>query len=611
VVLSNSVFISYRRDVGGLWALALYQQLHEAGIDAFYDIESLRQSGRFNAMLLTQIATRPYFLLVLTPGTLDRCRNKGDWLRQEIDQALETDRVVVPLHTANFDYADFERVFPPDAAAQLSSFSGVELSQTYFTAAVQRLTSEFLVPIEVEDVAVSAEEAADHRAAAEIAEQEPTVSPEILRAQELFLSAYGRPDSDPEGKITDLSEAISLYPGFARAYLFRGYAVEAQGDATGARADYEAAARLDPHDADAERELARLNAALAEPPPAPPPLPPPSPAPIPRPPDDDRSLRRVATYLIGAAAAVAVLVLVLLVWARLGGDDSNDPTGLPATTAPPATDAPGTDTTQGPSTTAAPPDRLESGDQLAAGDVLRSANGRHSLEMTADGELVATTGSDEWWRQPEDAPPGAVAIMQGDGNLVVYPSASQTGQGHDIWDTGTSNNPGAELVVDEEDGFGRVAVVATDGTVLWDETARPEPETVPVPDVRQLTEHGARLRLEEAGFEVTTTQRPSDELGAGLVIDTEPPPGTEVRPGSAVELIVAAPVPVTVPELLGLPVEQAEATLAAMGLVPEARLEQTSGVPAGIVTSQDPFAGTEVAEGSIVVILVSEGPFIG
>ena len=50
--------------------MALYQRLTERGLDAFYDIESIR-AGRFDTIILNQIAASPYFLLVLTPGTLD------------------------------------------------------------------------------------------------------------------------------------------------------------------------------------------------------------------------------------------------------------------------------------------------------------------------------------------------------------------------------------------------------------------------------------------------------------------------------------------------------------------------------------------------------------
>ena len=47
--------------------MALYQHLTERGVDAFYDIESIR-AGQFDTIILNQIAARPYFMLVLTPG---------------------------------------------------------------------------------------------------------------------------------------------------------------------------------------------------------------------------------------------------------------------------------------------------------------------------------------------------------------------------------------------------------------------------------------------------------------------------------------------------------------------------------------------------------------
>ena len=57
-VPSNAVFISYRREEGGFLAMALYQHLTEHGLDAFYDIESIR-AGQFDTIILNQIAARP------------------------------------------------------------------------------------------------------------------------------------------------------------------------------------------------------------------------------------------------------------------------------------------------------------------------------------------------------------------------------------------------------------------------------------------------------------------------------------------------------------------------------------------------------------------------
>ncbi|MCC7450371.1 MAG: hypothetical protein IT324_23330, partial [Anaerolineae bacterium] len=85
--MNNSVFISYRRSVSSYIARAVFQDLRYNSIDAFMDVESI-DSGQFDTIILNQIAARPYFLVILTPGTLDRCNEPGDWLLREIDHAI-------------------------------------------------------------------------------------------------------------------------------------------------------------------------------------------------------------------------------------------------------------------------------------------------------------------------------------------------------------------------------------------------------------------------------------------------------------------------------------------------------------------------------------------
>src|SRR4029453_6065772 len=109
--LDNSVFISYRREPAWSLVIALFKQFKAKGLDVFYDIESLR-AGQFDTVILREVASRPYFVLVLTPGTLDRCTAADDWLRREIEQALKTERVIVPVYTPNFDFADFDQYLP-------------------------------------------------------------------------------------------------------------------------------------------------------------------------------------------------------------------------------------------------------------------------------------------------------------------------------------------------------------------------------------------------------------------------------------------------------------------------------------------------------------------
>jgi tetratricopeptide (TPR) repeat protein len=242
---SNSVFISYRRDVGGILAMALYQHLTEQAIDAFYDIENIR-AGQFDTIILKQIAGRPYFLLVLTPGTLERCHDPNDWLRREIDQAVATQRVVVPVYTPSFDFSDIERLLPDELGQTVRRFNGQELPQRWFRFAVQQLVEEFLVPIQVGNVAVSDAEQAVVDQLRERAQAAPTVTQVQLSAQEYYERAYARTGNDLAGKIADYSEAIRLDPTYVCAYINRGLARRGREELEGAISDYTEAIRLDP-----------------------------------------------------------------------------------------------------------------------------------------------------------------------------------------------------------------------------------------------------------------------------------------------------------------------------------------------------------------------------
>jgi TIR domain len=105
VKMSNSVFISYRRDVSEQNANAVYRELTYRGIDVFYDVENITV-GAFDTQILTEIAARPYFLPILQPGTLNRCVEENDWVRREIEQAFLLNRLIVPLHTSEFELMD-------------------------------------------------------------------------------------------------------------------------------------------------------------------------------------------------------------------------------------------------------------------------------------------------------------------------------------------------------------------------------------------------------------------------------------------------------------------------------------------------------------------------
>ncbi len=51
--------------------------LRSNGYDVFMDVESIH-SGMFNTIILNQIKARAHFLIVLTPGTVERFGSADD-----------------------------------------------------------------------------------------------------------------------------------------------------------------------------------------------------------------------------------------------------------------------------------------------------------------------------------------------------------------------------------------------------------------------------------------------------------------------------------------------------------------------------------------------------
>jgi eukaryotic-like serine/threonine-protein kinase len=85
-------------------------------------------------------------------------------------------------------------------------------------------------------------------------------------------------------------------------------------------------------------------------------------------------------------------------------------------------------------------------------------------------------------------------------------------------------------------------------------------------------------------------------------------PDKEVEEGTAIRINVSkGPRPLEVPGVLGVPFEQARATLEAAGFR-VSREDVDSTQPAEVVVGQDPGAGETAARGSTVVLQVSSGP---
>ncbi|WP_284978637.1 Stk1 family PASTA domain-containing Ser/Thr kinase [Arthrobacter sp. fls2-241-R2A-200] len=136
------------------------------------------------------------------------------------------------------------------------------------------------------------------------------------------------------------------------------------------------------------------------------------------------------------------------------------------------------------------------------------------------------------------------------------------------------------------------------------------PSAVTIPaDIVGRTELDARDALRRLGMtgDVTTTMVDSPTVPAGVVINTSPAPGVPIATSSKVELQVSTG-KVVVPQLIGLPVAEAEALLKSNGLAMVAVEQENSQVDPGKVTAQSDAFNTKVDQGKAVTVTVAKAP---
>lgn len=135
--------------------------------------------------------------------------------------------------------------------------------------------------------------------------------------------------------------------------------------------------------------------------------------------------------------------------------------------------------------------------------------------------------------------------------------------------------------------------------------------TAIVPDVIGLAQGDAETTVTGASLTVVAvTTAYSDTVAAGVVIGQSPAAGAVVALGSAVDLVVSLGLaPVTVPNVVGMTQSNADSAIVAAGLaVGHVGNTYSNIVPVGVVIGQSPVAGTLVALGSAVDLVVSLGP---
>jgi PASTA domain-containing protein/dockerin type I repeat protein len=185
-----------------------------------------------------------------------------------------------------------------------------------------------------------------------------------------------------------------------------------------------------------------------------------------------------------------------------------------------------------------------------------------------------------------------------DGNLEAGGAASASGSLDPFFqvDPSTPNAAGYSLVFSP--GIGNSLPVST----------------IEVPNVVGENQLTATTAIVSTGLTVgTLTSQSSNSVPAGNVISQSPSAGASVADGSAVSLVVSSgPAPLAVPNVVGSRQAAASSAITAAGLTLGTVTSQSSGsVATGVVISESPLAGTSVAAGSPVNLIVSSGPLRG
>jgi len=107
------------------------------------------------------------------------------------------------------------------------------------------------------------------------------------------------------------------------------------------------------------------------------------------------------------------------------------------------------------------PSNLTMAEELAPGESIQSSNGRFRLRLQTDGNLVLyddEAGPAALWATGTDGVNVTRAVMQGDGNFVLYAGANP------VWATDTQGQPGAYLVLQND---GNLVTYNLGGTSIW------------------------------------------------------------------------------------------------------------------------------------------------
>ena len=124
--MKQKVFISYRRDTSFELAKSICKALEEKRYPCFLDVESIK-AGDFYQKILSEMDDCDIFLLLVSDTTFDRCNDPADYVRLEIEAAIERKLSIIPIMIENAQLPD---ILPP-SISQIRKLEHIPYYRTY------------------------------------------------------------------------------------------------------------------------------------------------------------------------------------------------------------------------------------------------------------------------------------------------------------------------------------------------------------------------------------------------------------------------------------------------------------------------------------------------
>lgn len=133
-------FISYRREGGKEYAARLYDYLQDKNYLPFYDITGM-EAGRFDEQIRLRLINAHNFILILSKGAFDRINEPDDWVKTEIQLAIENNLNILVLQEIGFSYPN--RI--PDEIATIKNYQVIEFDARTLSKQFPTITTQLII----------------------------------------------------------------------------------------------------------------------------------------------------------------------------------------------------------------------------------------------------------------------------------------------------------------------------------------------------------------------------------------------------------------------------------------------------------------------------------